>query len=134
MIPHIGQQDLSVLTTETIPTRTYRLDLDRGIISGMTHGLEAIKQAIYLILSTERFVYPIYSWNYGVEIWGLMGQNRFYVEAELERRITDTLMQDDRILSVGGFTFEQKRRTMQVKFSVETTAGTAEITQEVQYV
>ena len=69
-----------------------------------------------------------------MEIWGLMGQNRFYVEAELERRITDALMQDDRILSVGGFTFEQKRRTMQVKFSVETTAGTAEITQEVQYV
>jgi hypothetical protein len=134
MIPHIGQQDLSVLTTETIPTRTYRLDLDRGIISGMTHGLEAIKQAIYLILSTERFIYPIYSWNYGVEIWGLMGRNRFYVEAELERRITDALMQDDRILSVGGFTFAQKKHTMQVKFSVETTAGTAEITQEMRYV
>lgn len=134
MIPHIGQQDLSVLTTENIPTRTYRLDLERGMISGMVDGLEAIKQAIYLILSTERFVYPIYSWNYGVEIWGLMGQNRFYVEAELERRITDALMQDDRILSVGSFAFQQKKHIMQVNFSVKTTAGAAEMTQEVRYV
>lgn len=131
MIPGVGAQDLTILTAETIPTRTYRLDLERGVIAGMVDGLEAMKQAISLILSTERFVWPIYSWNYGTEAVELIGQNQYYVEAELERRVTDALMQDDRVISVSGFSFAAQRRKMTARFIVETIVGTVSAAKEV---
>lgn len=131
MIPGVGTQDFTLLTIKDIPARTYRLDLQRGIIGGMVDGLEAMKQAIYLILSTERFIWPIYSWNYGMEMAELIGKNRYYIEAELERRITDALMQDDRVISAGGFSFVVRQRTMTASFTVTTTAGTVEAIKEV---
>ena len=42
------------------PSLTYRLDLNSNIISGMTDGLEAVKQAVYHRLGIERYQYPIY--------------------------------------------------------------------------
>lgn len=131
MIPGIGTQDFTLLTIKGVPTRTYRLDLERGVIGGMVDGLEAMKQAICLILSTERFIWPIYSWNYGMEMVELIGKNRYYVEAELERRITDALMQDDRVISVSGFSFAVQRRTITASFTVETTVGTVRTAKEV---
>lgn len=131
MIPSVGAQNLTVLTAEVIPTRTYWLDFDRGVIAGMADGLEAMKQAVYLILNTERFVWPIYSWNYGMDATELIGQNRYYIEAELERRITEALMQDDRVITVGDFSFTVQRRAMTVSFTVETTVGTVSAAKEV---
>ena len=71
------------IRTVTIPTNTYRIIIDKDRVSGETDGLEAMKQAVYLILSTERYAYPIYSWNYGVELKDLFGQPTTYVEAVL---------------------------------------------------
>ena len=60
---------------ETQPTRTYALRFDGYPCSGgKLDGLEAMKQAIFLILQTERFQYAIYSWNYGIELNALLGQ------------------------------------------------------------
>ena len=78
------------------PSRTYRLDMENNRISGMADGLEAVKQAVYLILNTERYWYPIYSWDYGVELNHLYGQPTGMVYPEIERLITEALMQDDR--------------------------------------
>lgn len=35
-------------------------------------GMEAVKQAVYKILQTERYKYVIYDWNYGVELEDLL--------------------------------------------------------------
>ena len=60
---------------ETQPTRTYALRFDGYPCSGgKLDGLEAMKQAIFLILQTERFQYAIYSWNYGTQLNALLGQ------------------------------------------------------------
>ncbi len=92
------------------PTRTYKLhyDTDDRVV-GYTDGLDAIKQAVYKILQTERYEYIIYSWNYGIELQDLYGELIPFVYAELERRIRESLLQDDRILSVEGFTFTNQK-------------------------
>lgn len=85
--------------------------------------LDAVKQAIYLILSTERYEFPIYSWDYGVELIDLYGKPMPYVMSELPRRITEALTQDNRIDDVIDFEFEKNGKKLHTTFTVVTNAG-----------
>lgn len=86
------------------------MNLDTGSIRGYTDGLDAMKQAIFKILQTERYQYIMYSWNYGIETLDLYGEPISYVCPELERRITEALLWDERIESVDNFEFDLKIR------------------------
>ena len=119
------------IRTVTIPTNTYRIIIDKDRVSGETDGLDAMKQAVYLILSTERYAYPIYSWNYGVELKDLFGQPTTYVEAVLEYRIRDALMADERITDVRNFEFSSQKNTVSATFEVVTNQGNVQSTVEV---
>ena len=79
---------------ETQPTRTYALRFDGYPCSGgKLDGLEAMKQAIFLILQTERFQYAIYSWNYGIELNALLGQTMTpYLQAKVAKAIEDAIV------------------------------------------
>ncbi|MEF2964927.1 DUF2634 domain-containing protein [Paenibacillus sp. M1] len=81
-------------------SQTYAIDFQRNAITGMTDGLDAVKQACGKIFRTERFAHLIYESNYGFESQGLIGRSPGYVRAELKRRITEALLQDDRISEV----------------------------------
>lgn len=109
------------------PSRTYKIEVrnseDNDRINGYTDDLKAIQQAIYLILNTERYKYPIYSWDYGVELVDLMGKPIPYVISEIPRRITEALTQDSRITNVRDFEFEKNKSKLYVTFVVETTLG-----------
>lgn len=122
MIPNINIL-MDEITEITYPNRTYKIvnDLDR--ISGQTDDLDAIKQTIYLILSTERYAYLIYSWDFGVELVNLIGKPMSYVMSELPRRITEALTQDNRISDVVDFEFERSGKKLHTTFTVVTTAG-----------
>ncbi len=109
---------------EEQPTHTYRMNLGNSMIRGYTDNIEAMKQAIYKILNTERYQYVMYSWNYGIELLDLYGQPVSYVCPELERRITEALTWDDRINSVDNFEFNTvKKGEILVKFTVHTVFG-----------
>jgi hypothetical protein len=124
MIPTTNDILTTDLTVERQPSRNYRMDIDRNVIIGHCDGLEAMKQVIYKILSTERYQYVIYSWNYGIELLDLYGKSVTYVCSELPRRITEALMQDDRILSVDEFKFDTTQKgIVLVSFTVHTIFG-----------
>lgn len=109
---------------EDQPTQTYRLNLQKSEIQGYTDELEAMKQAIYKILLTERFQYIIYSGNYGIETLDLYGQPISYVCPELERRIREALLWDERIQSVDDFEFETMQKgEIRVAFTAKTIFG-----------
>lgn len=81
MIPSISiPQNFTVVTQ---PSYTYAMDLENQVIRGYVDNLEAMKQAIYKILSTSRFLELIYSWNYGAELDGLLGRSKDYIYSEL---------------------------------------------------
>jgi hypothetical protein len=104
-------------------SRTFALHIERDRIAGYTDGLDAIKQAVYLILSVERYEYIIYSWNYGVELLDLFGKPIPYVLPEIKRRITQALLQDTRITSVDDFSFETQRGRVAARFTVHSIFG-----------
>lgn len=122
MIPNIEVLTQEI-TEQVYPTRTYNIVVDKDRISGYTDELGAIMQAVYLMLSTERYQYPIYSWDYGVELIDLIGKPMPYVMSELPRRITEALTQDDRIEDVVDFEFETKGKQLHVTFTVVSTMG-----------
>lgn len=122
MIPSIGVMEMRI-TEQTYPNKTYKIVVDKNRISGYTDGLEAVAQTVYLILSTERYKYNIYSWDYGVELVDLIGKPMSYVIAELPRRITEALVTDNRIKEVVDFEFEKTGKRLLVKFTVVTNGG-----------
>lgn len=113
-------------------SKTYFIDIENDKMKGITDGLEALKQAIYLILSIQRYDYIIYSWNYGIELKDLFGKPTTYACAVLPSRIKQALMQDDRIQNVYDFVTRAKGETVFVKFTVDSVFGVFE--QEVSYI
>lgn len=106
------------------PSKSFKLDSETDSINKKIDGIEAVKQAVFKILSTERYLYPIYSWDYGVELSDLFGEPYDYVCAELERRICEALECDDRINSVDDFSFSHgKNGAVNVSFSVHSVFG-----------
>lgn len=51
----------AAIDEELQTSRTYRLDLDNGRIAGRIDSLDAMEQAVYKILDTDRFAHFIYS-------------------------------------------------------------------------
>lgn len=133
MIPNIELLSTTIEEVEH-PTETYKVEVrtntEEDRINGYTDDLEAIQQAIYLILNTERYAFPIYSWDYGVELIDLIGKPMPYVMSELPRRIKEALTQDDRIADVKDFTFEKHKSKLHTTFTVVTNSG--DITSELE--
>jgi hypothetical protein len=127
MIPLITNDSLQQDFTIEESSRTHKLNLNELTISGYTDEQEAMIQAIFLILNIERYEYLIYSWNYGIELTDLFGQPTSFVIPELERRITEALIQDSRITKVENFTFETNRNKVYTKFTAHTIFGDIEI-------
>ena len=132
MVPKnfVNIPDINIVT---IPTKTYKMELEENSdrISGFTDEQEAMKQAIYKIIRTERYKYIIYDWNYGIELEDLFGMPVNYCVPEIERRIREALLQDTRISEVNNFEFDtSKKGVVSVKFTAYTEFGEVNITDE----
>ena len=66
-----------------------------------------------------------------MELEDLYGEPSSYVCPELERRITEALVQDDRIKSVDEFAFEIDGHAVTVSFTVHTVFGDIQTEKEV---
>ena len=81
-------ETVEVETAASQPSRTYAVNWQTGRVAGFVDGIDALKQAIYKILQTERFADIIYSWNYGFEANRIIGQSAAYLKSEIQRLIT----------------------------------------------
>ena len=127
-----GVQVISYFDLKEQPSKTYYIDRENKRIMGtVTDYLKAVEQAVYLILSTERYDYVIYDHNYGIELKDLFGKDKYIACAVLERRIRDALSVDDRIVSLADFDFTVGRKSIYVKFTANTVYG--DIEEEVNF-
>ena len=129
MIPK-GLIDVDLVVTENIETtKTYKLSDKK--VQGFTDDLGALEQAIYKVLNTEKYEYPIYSFNYGIEFESLIGKDPIYVRIEIKRRIQECLLQDERVTSVDNFNFIITGDEMLCTFDVVSIYGEITISKEV---
>ena len=92
-------------------------------------GIEALKMWIVKVIRTEKFRFRIYEntgfeddEQYGVMLEDLIGSNfdREFIEAEIEREVTEVLLLHEYIISVDEWQFERNSKKMTVSFAVTT--------------
>ncbi len=105
------------------PSKTWRIDFEKKRISGTIDGLDALRQAVFLCLSTERYEHVIFSFDYGVESKGMEGRSYNLVQTELQSAIEDALSADERITGVSDFAFSRTNSGVNVTFSVAGNSG-----------
>lgn len=132
MIPQVQDDIRQSFTVPALPSRTFRLCSETRTIAGMLDGIEAVKQAVSLILNIERYEWLIYSWNYGFERKGLLGQPVSFVLPEIERRVREALLQDDRITEVRDFSFDVRKKKVLASFTVVSIFGSLSTETEVE--
>lgn len=132
MIPKSDFEDITADFEEEIQTtRTYRMDHVRKRIIGFTDGQEAMEQAIYKAMGTERYENIIYSWNFGAEVAKLFGKPIPFVYSELKRITNECLLIDNRIKELSDFNFSHKKNKVFMSFVAHTFFGEVPIQKEV---
>lgn len=127
MIPSTNAILLNELEVEEQPSKNYKMHIENNVINGYCDELAAMVQVIYKILNTERYQFIIYPMSYGIELIDLYGEPVEYVCPELQRRIEEALLQDERINYVDNFDFDvSMKRTIRATFTVHTIFGDVE--------
>lgn len=131
MIPVDLYQDIDITNEADQPDFTFGV-VGEEKVSGFKDGIDAVSQAIDVMLNVERYEYYIYSWDYGVELSDLIGKDVAYCCPEIARRIKEALLQDERITDVDGWEFEQDNSAVSVTFIVHTVYGDINKRKEVE--
>ncbi|WP_054776941.1 DUF2634 domain-containing protein [Lacticaseibacillus saniviri] len=115
-----------------MPSLTYQVIDGHVRHVGTLDGQDAMRQAVEKILRTERFVWPIYSDQYGNDLMELVGKEMPYARAEVGRMLSEALLADDRVdqVIVNDITAVESS-VMAVKATVYTQFGKLNIESEV---
>lgn len=105
------------------PGLTWYIDQHSKRIVGTCDNYLAVRQAVEIILNTDRYRWGIYLPSSGVEYDGLIGQNVGYVAVELKRRITEALLMDNRVTGVINYDYTFSGDVLTVSFTVTTIFG-----------
>jgi hypothetical protein len=125
--------DLDEVVTGTnngIIPREYGMNFATGQLTGdIVEGADAIKIWIYLALKTTRYRYEIYSWDYGNELEGLIGQSysKEFLEIECRRMVEDCLLINDNIESISDFQVTLQNDRLRIAFTANTKFGEVKI-------
>ncbi|KYG92347.1 hypothetical protein A0U40_05230 [[Bacillus] sp. KCTC 13219] len=135
MLPKITELEFNkVQLSEDLPPigKSFLYDFDKGqfvlVDGGMVelHGIESLKMWIMKILKTERFRFRVYNdVEYGVTLEELIGSNlpRAFVEAEIKREVTTSLLLHTHISAIEKWDFERDGKWMYINFRVITPEG-----------
>ena len=124
-------QAIVIQEEKDMPSLTWQANLEKEKLTGKIDELEAVKQAVFLMLATERGYSEIYE-GYGLKTVDLIGQDFYYTVSELKRRIKETLLEDDRITEVDNFKHEQQTDILSMTFDVYSIYGSFKVNKEVE--
>lgn len=126
-----GGINIQNVTFESQPSLTWWRDPQTNRIVGQTDGQKAVKQAVEVMLSVERFRWQIYRPYFGVSWDGLIGNDPGYVAAELQRRIREAVMIDDRVTGISDYKYTVNGDSLTASVTVNTVFGSINQTVEV---
>lgn len=113
------------------PSLTWIADPVTHRLRGRGDNLEAVRQAVEIIVNVERFKWQIYSPNFGVDLDNLLARDAGYVASELQRRLADAILPDNRLLGISGFSYAVDGPVMTAAVTVSTVFGDINTTLEV---
>ena len=131
MIP-ASDFDFTGFKIESPTSATWHIDFDRKRVLGPIDGIDAVRQAVFIILSSTRYKYLIYDASFGSELDTLIHRTYAVAMSEAKRMITDALMQDDRIKGVTDFEIKKVGTRLMIDCTVQSIYGDIEITTETE--
>ena len=114
------------------PGLTWHCNRETGRIDGRCDNWEAVRQAVEILLWTQRFQWQIYQPYTGMDYRGLLGLDSGYVGVELKRRIWDTLRVDSRVTGIENYRYTFADGILHAEFTVTTVFGGVEQQVEVR--
>ena len=95
----------------------------------IVEGNEAIKVWIYKAILTQRYSHSIYSWDYGSELFDLIGKpyTPELTKAEAKRYIKETLLINPYILEVDISDIDFERNILSADMKILTVYGESEV-------
>ena len=105
------------------PSLTWIADPVTNRLRGRGDNYEAIRQAVEIIVSVERFRWQIYTPNFGADYDGLLGTDPGYAASELRRRLEDAFLPDNRILGIKDYAYTFRDVSLTVTFTALTVFG-----------
>ena len=139
IFPFISPEALTAEQKSELPMfREYAYDFENNRLllrNGNTYlveGNEALRIWIFKALTTERFRYTAYDFDFGSEIHTLIGGrvNSDIALSELKRFIIEALMVNPYIEALSNFHFSQSGSGVTVEFDCLTVYGEEQITWE----
>lgn len=109
------------------PTETWGFDKNTGRLSKRIESIEAMRQAIEIILNIPRYYWQIYTPNFGNQIQ-LTGEDYGYTCSEVRRRVDEAFSTDNRITGTDQWSFSSKGPNVFASFIVKTVFGDVEVT------
>ena len=122
MIPVSGIEQIDE-KEKPIGNKAFSVDFEKKIIGEIIDGKEALKQAIRIALLTQRYKYAVFSHDYGTDFEGAFSDGYVKAMGKVKKAIMDSLLSDDRILSVEKFEFERRGSRMKIRFHVVSNVG-----------
>lgn len=110
--------------------KEYGIDFVTGQLTGkIVEGKEAIKVWIWNCLKTQRFRYPIYSWDYGTDLEQYIGQtvSEEFLNADCEDEIREAMLVNPYITDIEDFTADFRSARLNISFTAVTKFGDAEV-------
>ena len=110
--------------------KEYGIDFATGQLTGkIVEGKEAIKVWIWNCLKTQRFRYPIYSWDYGTDLEQFIGQtvSEEFLNADCEDEIREAMLVNPYITDIEDFTADFRSARLNISFTAVTKFGDAEV-------
>lgn len=136
LFPFFGDTQAATAETESLPLyKEVAWDFENNIPIvekgdfKVVEGNEAIKTWVYKAMKTERFRYLIYSWDFGSELDGLIGQSYTpnLTKAESIRYIKEALLINPYIRNVSNVEVTFDRGKLYITAKLETIYGETEV-------
>lgn len=134
-MPTLPQADIDFsqgIIFQDQPSLTWIADPATRRIRGRGDNYEAVRQAVEIIVNVERFHWQIYTPNFGTDLEGLLGNDPGYVASELQRRLSDAFLPDDRILGISQFSYTVQDTDLTAQVTVDTVFGPVRTALEVE--
>lgn len=105
------------------PSKTYKIDDTTNQSFGYIDYLQACIQTLDAIVNTQRYAYPIFSSNYGVDFSKLIGQEDDFIISEVITQLKDSLINDSRFLDVTLDSFSRGEDSLKIILNITTKYG-----------
>ena len=121
--------DAAVAASRRLP-KEYEIDFTTGQLTGrIVEGLDAVKVWVWCCLQTERYRYPIFSWQYGTEYEQYFGETvpDDWLQGDCKTETEEALKVNPWINGITDFEASMEGSHLHLTFKIETSLGEAEV-------